>query len=284
MNDLHEAQVGALVPPVNVWDRGSEKSNHAEGSVLPIESRSLFQWTGTPWLDPVQLSAKTVASAATDVHSVARVLAVLDRLTEDDYLTYLRAYYRSGLDKFGSYWKYADLLTVLHAATSLIQPKNYLEIGVRRGRSLAVVAAAHPRCELYGFDMWMADYAGMPNPGPEFVEQELARLGPHGPLRLITGDSRQTVPSFLSANPEQYFDLINVDGDHSEAGARADLVAVLPRLRRGGVIVLDDIVHPQHRYLETLWDQMVGADPCFTTYKYRDLGYGVALAVRRRDP
>ncbi len=244
--------------------------------------RSVFESSGIAWLEPVQIAGTTIASMATNPSVVSKVLEILDCLTEDDYSLYLRQYYRVGLEKFANHWNYADLLTFLYASAKLIEPRNYLEIGVRRGRSLAVIAATCPSCQLYGFDMWMADYAGMPNPGPDFVADELRRIGFQGHLDLVSGDSHQTVPAFLSEHPDLTFDLINIDGDHSEDGARADLETVLPRLRVGGAIVLDDIVHPQHPYLEDVWDGLIGNDPSFSSTKYRELGYGVAVAIRRR--
>ena len=245
------------------------------------DAHSVFRKAGTEWLNPVQLSGTAVANLATSMPTLDAVYDIMCHLTEDDYLSYLKDYYRIGREKFGHHWHYADLLTFLHAAATLLQPRNYLEIGVRRGRSLAVVANAAKTCRIYGFDMWMQDYAGMPNPGPEFVESEIKRLGYQQELTLISGDSHETVPAFFSENPNTTFDLINVDGDHTDAGARADLETVIPRLALGGVILLDDIVHPQHRYLETIWDELIGRNDRFSSVKYRDLGYGVAAAVRR---
>ena len=40
-----------------------------------------------------------------------------------------------------------------------------------------MVASSTPKADLYGFDMWVANYAGMENPGPEFVESELREIG-----------------------------------------------------------------------------------------------------------
>lgn len=243
--------------------------------------RSVFTSTGTPWLAPVQIAASTVARLACDQHTIASVRDVMGRLSDDDYLVYLRAYYDHGLETFGANWDYADLLTVLHAGTTLLQPRSVLEIGVRRGRSLATIASCTPTCSIIGFDLWIDNYAGMSNPGPRFVEDELTRIGHTGPLTLISGDSHETVPQYLAEHPDVTFDLINVDGDHTEAGARADLAAVLPHLALGGMVVLDDIVHPQHPYLEDVWDDLVGSDDRFSCLKYRDLGYGVAAAIRR---
>jgi predicted O-methyltransferase YrrM len=227
------------------------------------------------------VSSQTIASRAKSSEVRGSVLQILDNLTEDDYLVFMREYYRQGAQRFGAAWDYADLLTFLAAAAELLMPRSFLEIGVRRGRSSAVVAANCPDCHIYGFDLWMADYAGMPNPGPQFVSEELQRLGHRGTLELISGNSHDTLPAFFAANPEAKFDLINVDGDHSLTGAMTDLECVLPHVSLGGVIVLDDIIHPQHRYLEDVWDQVVGANPDFHSYKYCELGYGVAVGIRR---
>ena len=236
---------------------------------------------GTQWLPPLQLSPRTVASAAAEATSVAGVLDVLGQLAPDDYLEFMVEYYRQGLARFGRHWGYMDLLTVLHAAAALLHPRDYIEIGVRRGRSMAVVASVAPECAIVGFDLWVADYAGMPNPGPDFVRGEMARIGHRGILELVSGDSRETLAPFLRRDPDRAFDLATVDGDHSAAGAADDLALVLPRLRMGGLVVLDDIAHPAHPQLRSVWDHAVAADPRFASFAYDEIGYGVAFAVRR---
>lgn len=245
------------------------------------ELRSVFQIPGVAWLCPVMLSGQTVASEAQSQKTRRAVMDTLDSLSEDEYLTYLKAYYQAGEERFGAHWNYADLLTFLHASASQIKPRNYLEIGVRRGRSLAIVAQCSPKCSIFGFDLWMPNYAGMPNPGPDFVREELERVGFAGSLKLVSGDSHQTLPEFFREFPEIKFDMINVDGDHSEEGARLDLEQVLPHLAIGGILLLDDITHPQHTYLEEVWDDLLGNNAQFSTAKYTDLGYGVAVAVRK---
>jgi predicted O-methyltransferase YrrM len=162
-----------------------------------------------------------------------------------------------------------------------LKPENYLEIGVRRGRSLGVAATAFQDVNIYGFDLWVQNYAGMENPGPEYVTDELKKLNHKGNLTLISGDSKKTIPEFFKTNPELYFDVITVDGDHSKKGAYRDLINILPRLKVGGVLLLDDISHPQHRYLEKLWDRVIGKSKDFVQFKYTELGYGIAFAIRQ---
>ncbi len=243
--------------------------------------RSVFTAPGTQWLAPVLLSGQTVCSYAQSSAARRNVAQVMNQLADDDYLVYLREYYEAGENRFGQHWNYADLLTFLQATCELVQPRTYLEIGVRRGRSMAIVANACPSCQIVGFDMWMENYAGMPNPGPAFVESELQQCGYRGNVELISGDSHETVPAYFAANGHVEFDVINVDGDHSDEGARADLLTVLPHLAIGGVILLDDIVHPQHRYLEEVWEDILGRDDRYSCAKFKDLGYGVAVAVRK---
>lgn len=246
-----------------------------------INTEVTFHASDTPWYNPVQLGAETLQKIGKKASTLHQVLNTLRQLSTDDYLKYVISYYENGLEKFADEWGYCDLLTLLSATAKILKPTHYLEIGVRRGRSLAVVTAAHPAVNIYGFDLWMQNYAGMENPGPEFVHAEMKKLHHTGQLNLISGDSSATVPAFLNKHPELYFDLMTVDGDHSEEGARIDLENVLPRLKMGGVILLDDISHPQHAYLETLWDKLIGQNKQFVAQKYTELGYGIACAVRR---
>ena len=138
--------------PVSIQARG--------GNLDPLRP-GLYQPGGIPWLAPVQYGASTLAELATAPATLQRVCATLGQLEPDDYLEFMQGWYASGGKAFGPAWRYVDLLTILQAIAQSLQPRNYLEIGVRRGRSLAVVAAAAPACDLIGFDLWMQDYAGM---------------------------------------------------------------------------------------------------------------------------
>ena len=52
-------------------------------------------------------------------------------------------------------------------------------------------------------------------------------------------------------------------------------------LRGGGVLVFDDISHPQHPKLLEIWRRVVVAERRYSTWHFDDVGYGVAVAVRR---
>jgi predicted O-methyltransferase YrrM len=236
---------------------------------------------GADWYPSLMIGINQIHEVITARNTQESALALLDKLTGDDYSDYLRAFYHEGLERFGETWNYADIVTALLGLGALLQPKRYLEIGVRRGRSAAAVASVAPACDFCLFDRWTANYAGIDNPGPEFVQEELARLGHHGDREFVNGDSHKTLPAFFEKHPDIAFDLITVDGDHSAEGAARDLADVLPHLAIGGAVVFDDICHPKHPELRTVWNRLVVDDQRFATTAYDGAGYGVACALRK---
>lgn len=233
------------------------------------------------WYPPVMAAAPTAEYRLYNHDYLADAARLLERLEPDAYSRYLLRYYADGQARFGAAWRYADIVTVLLCLADLIRPRNYLEIGVRRGRSACAVASRVPDCRMDLFDMWVSNYAGMSNPGPELVATELARVGHEAGLaRFIDGNSHETLPAHFASHPDAAYDLITVDGDHSLQGAAQDLFDVLPRLRIGGAVVFDDIAHPAHPELWVLWQRMVVDDPRFSSFSYREAGYGVGFAVR----
>ncbi len=116
--------------------------------------------------------------------------------------------------------------------------ERYAELGVRRGFSMAIVGARRKEAELVGFDQWITDYAGAPNPGPDFVKSELLKVGHKGPVELVTGDCAVTVPAY---QPDFYFPLVLADADHSIDGVYRDIRNCLPLVAPGGFLVVDDL-------------------------------------------
>jgi hypothetical protein len=80
------------------------------------------------WYPPVILNPSTVAAMATSSNCLQQVMQVVRQLESDDYVEYLLAYYQAGQKRFGEYWCYSDIVTVLLSAAQLIRPQNYLEI------------------------------------------------------------------------------------------------------------------------------------------------------------
>lgn len=144
-----------------------------------------------------------------------------------------------------------------------------------------MVASGAPSCRIVACDLFIKNYGNMDNPGPDFVRSELARVGFAGSVEFIVGDSAIVVPDYFGRNPGQYFDLITVDGDHSERGARMDLVNVISRLKVGGAVVFDDVSNHSHPELVGVWRDVVGCSPNFSSCCFTDVGFGVAFAVRK---
>jgi predicted O-methyltransferase YrrM len=139
-----------------------------------------------------------------------------------------------------------------------LAPEAYLEVGVRRGFSMAMVAAQFPAIDLFASDLWVHNYAGAENLGPPFVTSEMAKLGYGKRIVFLNGDSHKLLPAFFGApgstiwsrikvnsaarHRPKSFKLITIDGDHSLLGAYQDLIDTMPYCAVGGAVIFDDIV------------------------------------------
>lgn len=227
------------------------------------------------------LSTHMISEYATSPDCIRKVLAILERLESEPHINKLKSVLTAGLERFGNHWRYADLTNVIWAVSKILQPQYYLEIGVRRGRSMAMVAATCSTCEIAGFDLWIDNYANVLNPGPDFVTSQLEQFNPNLRIELISGNSHASVPAYFQSHPDIYFDMITVDGDHSDEGARADLQDVLPRLKVGGILLFDDISHPEFPYLERVWHEEVASKKEFVSWQFTEAGNGVAFAIKK---
>jgi predicted O-methyltransferase YrrM len=246
----------------------------------PCVTSNTYEEAGNQWYRPTVGGASTLAHYVAGGAVVRDALATLGRLTPDRYQEYVTRFYQTGLERFGDRWRYADINTALLGLARVLQPAAYLEIGVRRGRSLAMVASQAPACHIVGCDLFIEGYAGMDNPGPDFVRAELARIGFSGRLDFLVGDSHEVLPDYFRTHPDAFFDLITVDGDHSETGALADLQTVMPRMKIGGVLIFDDVSNHGHPELRHVWAETIASRPDFSTFTFDEIGFGVGLAVR----
>lgn len=177
---------------------------------------------------------------------------------------------------------YTSVRTVLGAFAEMARPRTYLEIGTRRGHSLCMVTNCCPGpVDIYSFDLWIHDYAGESNPGLELIKRELKKFDFRGEPRFFPGDSRQTILAFFRqpTNP-QHIDLIFVDGDHSDEGARTDLLNVVDHVSVGGLLVFDDITHPLYASLRGVWHDLMDHRANFELRESTKHAYGWAIALR----
>jgi predicted O-methyltransferase YrrM len=224
-------------------------------------------------------SIRAFVHGVRDPEVAASALEIIDRLSTDPSLDAYRASLRTVARERRSYW---DLACVLSYLAECFPLSDYLEIGVRRGKSMAQVAARRPDCRIVGCDLWMSPYGGVDNPGPDFVQDEMARLGHRGSVELFSGSSHDVLPAFRAERPRERFDVVTVDGDHTDEGAWSDLVQAVDLVRPGGFLVFDDITHPLHT-LARVWGRF--RETYAETFEFAEnladhSGTGVA---RRRD-
>jgi len=133
----------------------------------------------------------------------------------------------------------------LHFACDLVaalRPRLLVELGVDRGESyFAFCQSAQEnktgtRC--FGIDTWRGDqHAG------NYDETTFAQVSAHnrenyeGFSNLLRSSFDQALGMF---EPES-IDLLHLDGLHTEAAARHDLEAWLPKIRPGGLFLLHDV-------------------------------------------
>jgi hypothetical protein len=144
-----------------------------------------------------------------------------------------------------------------------------------------VVSCAPLPVDVYSFDLWLENYAGEENPGQDLIVRELAKFDFKGSIRFFSGDSRYTVPAFFRGRgyPRQ-IDMIFVDGDHSDEGARVDILNVIDHVSPGGMLVFDDITHPAHAGLHGVWHDILDRRSGWETRECTKHEYGWALALR----
>ena len=250
-----------------------KKIPHVDDTVFFNEDFQLF--------DPHLIGTKTLGNFSTSNETIKEVSKLLDDLDPEPCINFVKQFISKGLETYGHSWKYADINTVLFSIGKNLDVKNYLEIGVRRGRSMCVLSSQSNNVDIYGFDMWIPNYTGVDNPGKEFVKSELNKVGHRGNITFIDGDSKKTVPEFFKNNPDLFFDVITVDGDHSLKGATVDLKNVIKKLKVGGILVFDDISSHEHPYLFKVWKKVIMSRKDFYTWEFSDVGLGVAFAIKK---
>ena len=64
-------------------------------------------------------------------------------------------------------------------------------------------------------------------------------------IHLYKGDTRQTIPEFVSSNPDLKMDLIFIDGGHSIENIQTDWNNIQPLIDESTVIIFDDYNKPE---------------------------------------
>jgi predicted O-methyltransferase YrrM len=140
----------------------------------------------------------------------------------------------------------------------------FAEIGTFEGRYfIAMAHALQPSEKAVGIDLF--DW-----PNPEVIDRFHANCRKHGvpDERRVTlkADSREMKPEeLIKAAEGQRIRLFHIDGEHSRAALTRDLALATAVMADGGLIILDDMLHPGYptlmvavqEYLETHPDMVV---------------------------
>lgn len=144
-----------------------------------------------------------------------------------------------------------EMHELLFYTAKKLQPKNYLEIGVWKGRSMALVLKASCQTKGFGIDTW-AFHAGFENLTPKDLMKNFQDLELPNLPTLLSGKSSEKLPEHWERDEiPQLFQLILVDGDHNYEAAQKDLELCFLHLDKGGVLVFHDTV--LHPYLADLF-------------------------------
>ncbi len=134
------------------------------------------------------------------------------------------------------------------------------EIGAFEGRFfIALAHALEPGEIALGIDIFSW-------PNPEVKDRFEANCFRHGiaPSRRVTvkGDSGAMSPSDLTGHAcGQALRFVHIDGEHSRAALAKDLVLATACLKDGGLIVLDDMLHPGYPTLMVAVQAYLDANP-----------------------
>lgn len=165
-----------------------------------------------------------------------------------------------------------DLHEALRAACKLISVVSYLEIGVDGGGSLNTVLCEGIPTRIVLCDIWNPEYCGHGDAKP--VVMGILQYFQTDAL-FLDGNSKVMIPLL-----KEQFDLVLVDGDHSTEGATIDLMNAWPLVRAGGILVMDDIRHPDYPWLKAVWHDAIMKFSDMTVIPELHGGCNAALAMK----
>jgi predicted O-methyltransferase YrrM len=159
-------------------------------------------------------------------------MITLDQLRELAKQAVENIYPHDGLRAFMESTNVVDpYYSFLYRLSETIQPDYALETGVELGRGLYSIAAGCPSCDCVGVEL----HGRVPDTWLNYVGQLRN-------TRIVSGTN--TIDFLLSpANRKRPIDLFHADSDHSYEVILAEICLVLPMMRSGSVIVMDDVCH-----------------------------------------
>ncbi len=118
------------------------------------------------------------------------------------------------------------------------------ELGVQKGNNFINMIKHNPKLAV-GIDIWKED--GLPgtndgNYSPKILDdmyEYVKNLFDEPFVKIIRGYTTEVAKEF----PDNYFDFIFIDADHSYEGCKADILYWWPKIKKGGVFCGHDYIH-----------------------------------------
>ena len=147
--------------------------------------------------------------------------------------------------------------------------RSVAETGFNAGHSAEMFLSDNANTDVTSFDIGLHRYV---RKGFAYLT-----LTYPGRLNLIIGDSKKTVPEYVSKNPHAKFDLIFVDGGHDRQTALADILNMGKMAHRNTLLVVDDLENIGE--VREAWNEAVrrGVIQVIQTYQFPNSpGWGLA--------
>lgn len=169
-------------------------------------------------------------------------------------------YIRTALPAMEGWCTPAKAEALAHAVLT-DRPQYILEVGVFAGRSLILLALAchfNDRGHVFGVDPWDASASadGLTDVNRDWwlrvdhsdilakCRKQVTDMNLESRVTLLRATSEMVVPFFnvpahILGHP--WIDLCHIDGNHSEAHALHDVLAYIPLMKSGAILIFDDI-------------------------------------------
>jgi len=160
-------------------------------------------------------------------------------------------------------------------------PATYLEFGIRKLYSSAIVAAVCTGVEIYGIDSWQTSNSQKLVHNPNYLDEMLRRVYYRGYLRLLSGEPATAFQRLKKSSiGKLWLNLILVRGDIIKTDIIQQLSDLVQYLTCGGMIVFTTSVSDD---FQNVWRDMQTRFPQFTYLKCKSRRTGLILAVSLKE-
>lgn len=151
-------------------------------------------------------------------------------------------------------WCTRNKAAILTDLVFLLRPQTVVEIGVWGGKSLIPMAYALSVTKsgiIYGIDPWdnLASIVGMEGANYDWWDKVDHKMILNGLLDKISKFQLSPQIQLIKDTSENVLpipniDMLHIDGNHSEIASMHDVTKWVPLVRKGGVIIFDDVDWP----------------------------------------